>query len=174
MLICSCNTKSGTNQNSNQEGNMENIAMNFSLKRSERSKDSNDSKVQINISNQVITISRFYGGRDPRKNTRKEIKINSKIEVKIIQFLKENELDKDLEEHQKTDGIGIAKALILTIDYPFQSKISIEGKTTFWGASNYPQKKGEPKVKQSRTTNLQNIVYFEKASSFVSFIENLQ
>jgi hypothetical protein len=163
MCICSCENRQQSSQNFGNQTNTDmdstSLALNFDLERRERSKDSSTRSVKIEIKNGKATISKTYGGRDPRKDSSETLQIDAEKQAEIIEFLEQNKLNIDLEEIQTTEGIGISQTLNFEIQQPFQSKIFIKGRTNIWGVS-----------KENRQTNIENITYFDKVNAFISLV----
>jgi len=147
------------------------LQMTMELIFSETSKDSNTKKSIVSISNCRVDILLGYYGH-VFEETEIIIHLNKEKEQQIIDYLKNNQLNVNVNEEQKTEGTGRAGTLILEVKSPFVAKINIKGKTKIWGSDEIVEKEWGKEYVESRT-NLKNKHYFSKANSFVNFLENL-
>ena len=186
FLLLACNSNnisSKTINNTTIKPNISNInntnmtgtelELNFIKTRRETSKDCNSGTITIKIADGKIKISKEYGGFKAPENEYLEKELTKESEQKIIDFIKKEQLNINLEEHKKTEGMGIAGTLYFEIISPTSSKIDISGKTNIWGTDKYVRKKWGRRYVESRT-NIKNIEYFSKANSFIFFITNLE
>ena len=148
------------------------LELNFTKIHKERSKDNNSHTTKIEIADNKITISDEYGGFKAPENKYSEKELTKNDKQKIIEFIKKNQLNIDLKEHQKTDGLGISGFFYFELKSPTNSKIEIIGMTNMWGTDKYVKKKWGRKYVESRT-NIKNIDYFSKANGFIFLINNI-
>ena len=150
----------------------ENLVLKLKLEFRETSKDSNSETVILEVTNKRILINMQYGGFMAPDNIVIEKKADKDKIEQIYEFVQEQKLNVNIEELKETRGIGIEGHLYFEIYQPDTTLIQISGKTKIWGTDDYVKKNWGEKYIESRT-NLENINYFSKAESFVSFIMEL-
>ncbi len=174
--LCTCNTANNKENNlinqNHETMNEQNLLINFILSRRETSKDSNSETIRIKVSKEKLVFEKKFGGFRAPKNERFEKKINIEKLNLINEFIQEHELNKDLNEQKETEGTGVAGYLKMEIFEPKVTTIIIEGKTSIWGSDDYIEKYWGKEFVESKT-NVVNKNYFDKARSFVRFIEKL-
>ena len=144
----------------------------LSLKRQERSKDSNWRITKITVASGKVSVTKNYGGFKSQKNKQSEKKINPATEKEIFDFIVSNKLNINLKEHRKT-GIGISAFLDIELTTNKTTNINISGMSKIWGTDSYVKKQWKKKYIKSRT-NIKNIEYIELAENFIKFISNLE
>lgn len=171
---CSCvNTESNKLPQPDQTTmEQKDLLIDFTLRHKESSKDSNSKTITIKINSQKLLIKKEHNGFKAPDNETVEKNLDKEKLKLIFDYIKEHQLNVNLKELKKTDGIGISGYLKFEIFQPDTTTILIEGKTNIWGADDYVKKEWGKKYVESRT-NIENIKYFEKARSFVRFVEDL-
>ena len=149
------------------------LKLHFSLKRHERSKDSNSTTVTIDIENGTITFSEKRGGFRAGKDENFTKKLTKENEEQIIKFIEEKSFNISLTEDKKIDGYGTSKHFQFEIESPYKAKISINGKSRISGTDSYVKRKWGRKYIESRT-NIKNIEYVNNADNFIMLIKMIK
>jgi hypothetical protein len=174
FITCACiNTESNNSTQQDQAiMDVKDLIIDLKLSHKETSKDSNNETITIKSNAQKLLLKKEYSGFKAPENETVEKNLDKEKLKLIFDYIKEHQLNVNLKELKKTDGIGISGYLKFEIFQPDTTTILIEGKTNIWGADDYVKKEWGKKYVESRT-NIKNIKYFDKARSFVRFVEDL-
>ncbi len=139
------------------------LKLNYSQR--EKSKDSNSQNTTLIIKNRIIEYSVTHAGRDPRPDITKEYKLSKDAENQLIEFIKKNELNQNIDEHIADVSPGINTTLLLEITMDnISTKATIAGAVNAWGSKEY--------LKKQNTKTIKNKVYYGKINSLLNFLKS--
>ena len=146
----------------------QNETSNFQLKlqydHRERSKDSNSQTTTLNIKNRIIDYSVTHGGRNARPNIATKFEMTEETENKLIEYIKQQELNRNIKEHIKDVSPGINGSVILEIKIDSTTtKSDISGAVNPWGSEEYLKKQNKKTLKHKK--------YYEKIHSLLVFMK---
>ncbi len=144
------------------EENMEqsNLLLILNLTRREKSKDSSRALTKLTIKNREIDYSYYRGGRHTL-DKKKQYKLDENQEIELIEYIKENKLNRNIKEKKSTDGYGISIDLSLEIEIEdTKTKVKIIGRKNIWGKND------------GKETNLKNVEFYNEVHSLIVFLKN--
>ena len=132
--------------------------------RQEKSKDSNSQTTTMTIKNRILNYSVTHGGRDSRPDVSKTFKLDKEPETKLIDYIKKNKLNQNIEEHINDVSPGINGSVVLEIKIAnINTKSDISGAVRAWGSKEY--------LKKQNTKTIENINYYNKIHSLLVFMK---
>ncbi len=137
------------------------LFLSLDLTHVETSKDSNWQETSLRIKDGIVEYSYHYGGFPDKRKKEKRYSLSRTGEKELIEYIRANRLDRNIEEIQPTEGIGIAINLRLELRIEnVETSVTIAGRSNIWGGES------------AKKTNLLNLGFNDDIHSFLAFLKN--
>jgi hypothetical protein len=127
----------------------------------ETSKDSSWQKTSLEIRDRKAEYSYQAGGFPDEKTKEKKYRLSETEEKELIEYVKENRLNRDIEEIMSTEGIGVAADLQFKVSIEgMATAVRIVGRSSIWGNG------------QEKKSNLENRDFLSEINALLVFLKN--